>query len=148
MKKVMPVLYLLGLLVFAFLAQGWIDSMRATASSTFDFTPLFYISPVLNLIVFVLLMGLAMFLWSRPRTHRPAAWAFIVIGLLLFLLPLLYVSGILSLPPPLNRWFTTAVLAIYPLALPGVVATGGLAAGLLHLLLRPKSDHVVETQHV
>lgn len=136
MKKALPILYLLGLLLLAFFAQRWLETLRQTAGATFELTPLLLSGTLVNLVVLLLLMGLAMFLWSQPRLHRPAAWVFVLLGLLLPLLALLHFSGLPSLPAPYNRWFSEFVLAFWPLAMPGLIAAGAAAAGLLHLLLR------------
>jgi hypothetical protein len=140
MKKALPVLYLLGLLVLAFLAYTWIDAMRRQAGATFVFTPMLIAATLVNLVLMLLLMGLASYLWSQPQDHRPAAWAFVLIGLLLPIFALVRFSGQISLPAPFNLYFAHLVQAFWPLALPGFVAAGAAAAGLLHLLRRPARE--------
>lgn len=144
MKKTLPILYLIGLLILTFLAQLGLDRMQRAASATFNFTPLLVVSTLVNLVVMLLLLGLTMYLWSQPRDHRAAAWVFLLLGLLLPLLALVHFSGVLSLPNPLNLWFSQLVLSFWPLAKPGLVAAGAAAAGLLHLLLRRPG--IAETQ--
>jgi hypothetical protein len=93
-KKFGPILAMLGVLAAVYLQAVILLRLSQIAARELNFLPLVVYGQLTNLVVALLLVGLAWYLWSQKEEHRLAAWIYLVTGFALEIIPILFIAGI------------------------------------------------------
>jgi hypothetical protein len=95
-KKFGPILAMMGVLAAVYLQAVILLRLSQIAARELNFLPLVVYGQLTNLVVALLLVGLAWYLWSQKEEHRLAAWIYLVTGFALGIIPILFIAGVSS----------------------------------------------------
>lgn len=103
MRRLMPLVALMLLLILAYGADLLLEAAKTRASETFIQTPVLWLNPVILLVFAAVIFGLGWFTLVRQPMPKAVSWMYLVIGcLIVFRNPIRFTFGIALLP----IWFS------------------------------------------